>query len=328
MEKNVSIIIPCRDEEKFIGKCLDSIISQDFPKESLEVLVVNGASEDRTEEIVRQYSLKHPLVRLLENPQKFTPFGLNIGIKEAKGRVIIRMDAHAGYSRDYVSKCVSHLEESGADNVGGAVRTLPARDTLIARAIALSLSNRFGAASDFRIGTKEAKEVDTVFGGCFPREIFNKVGFFNEKLKRSQDLEFNLRIRKSGGRILLFPDIVVEYYPQPTLSRFFRHNVEDGIWSILPLKFVKTKFKLRHYIPLIFVGSLLGSGILSLFSWKFFLIFWMIVFFYGFLNIFFSFGVALKERDPRFLLLMPLAFIARHFGYGLGSIWGLIKLIK
>ena len=90
----VSIIIPCRNEEKYIGKCLDSIINQDYPEEKIEILVIDGMSEDKTKEIIKQYSEKHPFIKLLENPQKFTPFGLNIGIKKAKGKVIVRMDSH------------------------------------------------------------------------------------------------------------------------------------------------------------------------------------------------------------------------------------------
>ena len=118
----VSIIIPCRNEEKYIGKCLQSIIEQNYPKDNLEVLVVDGMSEDRTREIVENYSQKYSFIKLFDNPKKFTPFGLNIGIKEAKGEIIMRMDAHAGYEKDYISKCVRYLENYDADNVGGAMK--------------------------------------------------------------------------------------------------------------------------------------------------------------------------------------------------------------
>ena len=307
----VSVIIPCRDEERFVSKCLDSIIKQDYPKENLEVLVVDGKSEDRTKEIVKEYSQKYSFIRLLENPQKFTPFGLNIGIKEAKGKVIVRMDSHAEYPKDYISKCVRYLKESGTDNIGGVIKTLPAKDTLNAKAIAISLSHFFGAASFFRLGSEKSREVDTVFGGCYKREVFDKIGLFNEDLLRSQDLEFNLRLKKAGGKIILAPDIVAYYYPQSTLFDFFKHNFKDGIWAILPLKFVKIPFRLRHYIPLIFVLTL------PLSIWPYILF-----------SLFFSAQIAFRERDFRYFFLMPIAFACRHFGYGLGSIWGLIKLLK
>jgi len=308
----VSVIVPVRNEEKFIGKCLESIINQDYPKENLEVLVVDGVSTDKTREIIEKFKIQNSKfkIRLIDNPQKFTPFGLNIGIKNSQGEVVIRMDAHAGYEKEYISMCVQHLLESGADNVGGAVKTLPAKETAVARAIAISLSHPFGAASSFRLGSKESVETDTVFGGCYKREIFDRIGLFNEKLLRSQDLELNLRLKKSGGRILLFPDIIVSYYPQSSFLNFLKHNFADGVWSIYPLKFIKTKFKLRHYIPLIFVLTL------PLSIWP-----------YMPLSLFFSLQVALREKDFRFFFLMPLAFACRHFGYGLGSIFGLVKIL-
>jgi len=309
----VSIIIPCRNEEKFIGKCLESILNQDYPKEKMEVLVVDGMSEDRTREIIKNFQFSNPnfQLRLLDNPKKFTPFGLNIGIKNAQGKVIIRMDAHATYEKDYVSKCVKYLKEYKADNVGGIVKTLASANTLIAQAIAICLSHPFGVASLFRLGSVKMKEVDTVFGGCYKKEVFDKIGLFNENLIRSQDMEFNLRLKRAGGKILLFPDIVAYYYPQSNLKDFFHHNFQDGIWAIYPLNFVKIPFKLRHYIPLIFVLTL------PLSIWLYILV-----------SLFFSAQIAFREKDIRYFFVMPAVFATRHIGYGLGSVWGLIKLLK
>jgi len=323
----VSVIIPCRNEKNFIAKCLDSIITQDYSKDNLEILVIDGMSEDGTREVIKEHVKKYSFVKILDNVKKFTPSALNIGMKAAQGEIIVRMDAHAGYEKDYISKCVSHLIESGADNVGGAIKTLPAKNTLEARAIAFCLSSSFGAASDFRVGSQEVKSVDTVFGGCFKKEIFQRVGLFNENLRRSQDLEFNLRIKKAGGKILLFPDIIVSYYPQATFENFFKHNLEDGIWSVYPLKFIKTKFKLRHYLPLIFVAVLAPSFILGVFSGFFATIFFLTLFSYFLVASYFSFKIAIKENDFKFLFLMPIAFFCRHFGYGLGSIKGLVKIL-
>ncbi|MDO8601094.1 MAG: glycosyltransferase family 2 protein [bacterium] len=307
----VSIIIPCRNEELFIGKCLESIIQQDFPKENLEVLVIDGSSGDRTQGIVREFASKYPFIRLLENPQKFTPFGLNIGIKASQGEIIIRMDSHAGYEREYVSKCVKYLRESGADNVGGIIKTLPVKNTLPARAIAKVLSHPFGAGgSYFRIGSEEPRWVDTVFGGCYKREVFDKIGLFNEKMLRSQDIELNKRLIKAGGKILLHPDIVAYYYPQAEFWKFFEHNFTDGFWTIYPLKFKVRFFSWRHLMPLFFVLTL-PLGI-----WPYIPI-----------SLFFSAKIALKE-DLRYFFILPFVFFNRHFAYGLGSLWGMIRLIK
>jgi len=310
----VSIIIPCRNEEKYIGKCLETILEQDYPKERMEVLVVDGVSEDKTRTIIKKFQITNPKfqIRLLDNPKKFTPFAFNIGIKEAKGEIIIPMGAHAGYEKDYISKCVKYLKEFNADNVGGVIKTLPSKDTLFAKAIALSLSHPFGTGgSYFRTGSKESRWVDTVFGGCYKREVFEKIGLFNKNLNKGQDMEFNIRLKKAGGKVLLVPDIVSYYYPKAAnLKDFFIYHLKDGVWAILPLKFVKTPFKLRHYIPLIFVLTL------PLSIWPYILV-----------SLLFSFKIAFREKDFRLFFIMPLAFFCRHFGYGLGSIFGLIKLV-
>lgn len=323
----VSIIIPCRNEEKFIGKCLDSILGQDYPKDNMEVLVTDGISQDGTRKIIEDYARKYSSIRTLDNQNKFTPFGLNMGIKAAKGEIIVRMDAHAGYEKDYVSKCVDGLIKYGADNVGGVIKTLPKEKTLISEAIAICLSSFFGAGGSwFRTGSDKLREVDTVFGGCYKREVFDKIGLFNEKLRRSQDLELNLRLKKSGGKILLIPDIVAYYYPQPNLEGFFKHNFEDGIWAILPLKIAKMPFNLRHYIPLFFVLSFFLTLVLGLYFFPFRILFNFIFGVYLILNLAFSLEIALK-KGFKYFFVMPIVFIYRHFGYGLGSAWGLFKIL-
>lgn len=312
MSNSVSIIIPCRDEEKFVSQCLASIIANDYPKDKLEVLVIDGMSEDGTRKIIEEYIRQYPYIKLLENPQKYTPFALNIGIKQAKGEIIMRMDAHAIYEKDYISKCLRYLDEYKADNVGGIWITVPRDNTFIGKAIALVLSHPFGAGNAYyRIGySKEPRWVDTVPFGCYRKEIFKKIGFYNENLVRSQDMEFNLRLKKSGGKILLVPDIVSYYYPKSNLKDFFLHNFEDGVWVIYPLKFVKTPLQLRHYLPLIFVLTL------PLSIWLYILV-----------SLFFSAQIAFREKDIRYFFVMPAVFATRHIGYGLGSVWGLIKLI-
>lgn len=322
----LSVIIPCRNEEKYIKKCLDSLLGQDYPKDEMEVLVVDGMSEDKTREIIKEYCQKYSFIKLLENPNKFTPFGLNVGIKEAKGKIIARMDAHAAYEKEYLSKCVKYLKERGVDNVGGVIKTLPGRDTIIAKAIAFCLSHPFGAGNSyFRIGSKEPQLVDTVFGGCYKKEVFEKIGYFNEKMIRSQDLEFNLRLRESGGKILLVPDIVSYYYAQPTLLGFLRHNLLDGTWITYPLKFGVQAFSWRHLIPLGLVVILAGSFLLGFISTFFRFLFFFFAFFYILINLYASFRVAKRQKDLGYFFIMPFVFAVRHFAYAIGSLLGLLK---
>lgn len=326
MSSFISIIIPCRNEEEYIKDCLDSLIGQDYPNDNLEILVIDGMSTDKTREIVKGYCEKYPFIKLLDNSEIFTPYALNIGVKESRGEVLVRIDAHAKYKKDYVSKCIEHLEESGADNVGGIIKTIPKNDSVIAKSIAFCLSHPFGVGSAFfRMDMSKPREVDTVFGGCYKKEIFDKVGLFNEKLKRSQDIELNSRIRKEGGKIMLFPDIVSYYYPQTSLTGFLKHNFTDGIWSTYPLKFDVKIFSFRHLIPLIFILLLLSSFFLGFIFTFFSFVFSLISFLYLLAIVVFSFSIARRENNWDYLFVMPIVFLIRHFGYGLGSLWGLIK---
>jgi len=324
----VSIIIPCWNEEKFISNCLDSIIANDYPKHRLEILVVDGMSNDGTQEILKKYIEKYHFIQFLINPKKITPSALNIGIKNAKGEIIIRMDAHATYEKDYVSKCVEYLHKFNADNVGGAMKTISVYNTLLEKAIGLVQTNRFGVGnSPFRTFQTQPTIVDTVFGGCWRREIFQRIGLFNENLARTQDMEFNLRLAKAGGRrIYLIPDIKCYYYVKSNFKSFVKHRFKDGIWAVYPLKFVTTPLKLRHYMPLIFVFSLINFFILSFFWKVFFYLFVLIVIIYFFMNIFFSCKIAVNEKDWQYFFLSIFLFTTLHISYGLGSILGLIKL--
>lgn len=312
----VTAIIPCRNEEKFIADCLDSIINQDF--KDLEVLIIDGMSEDKTREIVNNYCRKYSFVKLLDNIHKTTPFAMNIGIKNAKGDIVMKIDAHSVYPKNYVLKSVDCLNKNNADGVGGVLQAMPSENTFTARAIALALSDKFGSASSFKTGAKKIRPADAVAFGAFKKEVFGKVGMYNEKLERSQDIEFNLRLKKAGGKILLDPEIICYYYPKSNIKDFFLHNIEDGIWAIYPLKFTRTFFSLRHYIPLLFILGLIVCFIFRIF---------FPVFLYLFLTVIFSAKVAFKQKDIRYLFLMPVIFFARHFGYGIGSIIGLFKLI-
>lgn len=327
MENFVSIILPCRNEEKYISKCLDSILSQNYPKESLEVLVVDGASTDNTRKIVSDYLKNNHFIKLIDNPKKITPSALNIGIKQARGEIIIRMDVHAVYSKDYVSKCVYNLLKYKVDNAGGIIKTMPSSDSLTAKAISVSLSNNFGALSDFRVGAKKPVLTDTVFGGCYRKEVFDRIGLFNEDLKRSQDMEFNLRLKRNGGKILLVPDIISYYYPKDNILDFLVHNFNDGIWAIYPLKFTHSMLKTRHYFPLLTLLLFAGSIILGLLLPRFLLAVEFLALLYFLLSLYFSLRIAIKERKLALLFLMPAVFFIRHFFYSVGSLIGLVKII-
>ncbi|MFH1451199.1 MAG: glycosyltransferase family 2 protein [bacterium] len=326
-QPRISVIIPCRNEEDFIGSCLKSILANDYPKDKLEVLVVDGISEDRTRKTVEDIAVGFPYLKILENPKKITPVALNIGIKSASGEIVMKMDAHTIYESDYISKCVFYLDKYQADNVGGVLVTLPIKNTREAKAVAFCLSHRFGSGNSyFRTGTKKPRWVDTVTFGCFKKEIFRKIGFYDENMVRSQDSEFNHRIKKVGGRILLVPDIVAYYYPKSTFKEFFWHNFADGVWLTYPLKFGKIVFSWRHLVPVGFVLCLSSLLILGFFEKAFLLGFSFVLSLYLLASLFFAFKISLREKEINYIYLMPISFTVRHFGYGLGSLWGIIKI--
>jgi len=319
----VSIIIPCRNEEKFIGKCLDSIIAQNYPKDKIEVLVVDGRSTDRTREIVKKYAQKYPFIKVLDNPRKITPTALNIGIRQAKGEIIIRMDAHNVYEESYVSKCVKYLKEYNVDNVGGIWVTLPANNTIVAKSIALALSHPFGVGNAyFRIGSKKPRFVDTVPFGCYKKEVFEKIGLFDEELIRNQDDEFNLRLIKNGGKILLVPDIISYYYARDSLSKLWKMYFQYGYFKPLVVRKIGDILTWRQLIPAIFVSSLILTGVLSFFSKLFLWLFSLIVCSYLLTNFGFSFAIAIK-KELKFFPVLPFVFATLHFSYGLGYLKGI-----
>ena len=260
----VSVVVPCRNESRYIARCLDSILANDFDPARLEILVVDGASDDGTRGVVAEYAARDSRVRLLDNPRRITPTALNIGIRAARGDVIIRMDAHNAYPTTYVSSLVDWLVRSGADNVGGIWITRPAGDSSIQKAIAVGLSHPFGVGNSyFRIGSAEPRWVDNVPFGCYRRDVFERIGLFDEELVRNQDEELNLRLVRDGGRILLVPSIVSHYSARGSLDKLARMNFQYGYFKPLVIRKIGAVMTVRQVVPATFVATLVASAILA-----------------------------------------------------------------
>jgi len=323
----VSIIIPCRNEVRFIAACLDSLLHNGFPLERLEILVVDGLSDDGTREVVQSYSSEFP-VTLVDNPARVTPYALNAGIRRAKGDVIMRVDAHLVCEKGYISGCVIALNQYGADDVGGLWRIRPRQNTLMGKAIAKTISHPLGVGNAryrFKAPTSPVK-VDTVPFFCCRKEIFEKIGFFNEKLTRGQDQEFNGRLTRAGGTILLVPGVLSYYMVRSDLGSFWRHNWADGVWSILAFDYTDVMpVCARHLIPPMFAAVVILSLLLAASG----LLLWPLLLVGGSYALF-SFAaaasIAREERDIRFLLVVPAVFATLHMGRGLGSLWGICRL--
>ncbi|WP_367357256.1 glycosyltransferase family 2 protein [Mesotoga sp.] len=327
-EPLVSVVIPCRNEEKTIKRCLDSLIHSDYPLNRLEIFVVDGKSEDRTREVVNMISSENSQIRLLSNDKRITPVARNIGVEAARGDYIMFFDAHSTASFDYIRKCVELIQETGADNVGGVLKTLPSEETILGRVISEVLSSRFGVGgSKFRTGVETVQEVDTVPFGFYRREVFDKIGLFNENLVRNQDIEFNLRLKRADGKILLSPEIQLTYLSRSDFRSFLKNNFGNGFWVVYASRFSKTPFSLRHLVPMVFTIFLL-FGLLLPFLPVFFTYLWLIPSaLYVALDLLFSLRIMSKCTENVFLFLAFFLFPLLHAFYGMGSIAGLFRLI-
>lgn len=323
MSISVSVVMPVYNEEKYIDKCIQSLLLQDYPQGDMEWIFVDGQSKDNTVQIIKDYAQQYPdLIRVYDNPNKIVPYAMNIGIARAKGKYIVRLDAHADYAVDYISKCVHYLDTTDAENVGGLADTKS--HGFVGCAIAKMLSSKFGVGnSQFRTDG-ESGYVDTVPFGAFRREVFTKYGGYDERLVRNQDNEMNYRIRKNGGKIYLSRDIRLSYYCRDTIKGIAQMALKNGMWNVITMKLCPGSMGVRHFIPLVFVLSLVGLGALS------------------FLHPIFAWGLAAetalyllldalfsaKQADSfKEWLLLLLLFPVFHIAYGLGSIRGLCKLL-
>lgn len=315
----VSVVVPVRNEEKFIDKCIQSILHQDFPQTKIEIIIVDGSSQDRTREIVLKYVQKYPKrIRLLNNPYKTVPYAMNIGIKNSVGKYIVRLDAHSEYPNDYISKCISTIERTNADNVGGLIITKG--HGFIGELFSKVLSSKFGVGnSGFRTNASSGY-VDTVPFGTFKRETFAKYGLYDERLTRNQDYELNHRIKKNGGKVYLNSDIRLTYYCRNTLTGIVKQSYENGKWNIITSKLCPGSMSIRHFIPLTFLSSIIILSVLILFMPNFA---WLLIAelgFYFMLTVLFSFKTASKAIEVPVLMILFPTF---HISYGFGSLIGL-----
>jgi glycosyltransferase involved in cell wall biosynthesis len=324
----VTVVVPCRNEEKHIARCLESILANDYPKERMEILVLDGMSEDRTREIVARYSQRDPIVRLVENPEKHIPVAMNLGIHGARGETIIKMDAHSTFQREHISLCVAYQEKYRAENVGGVCKMTPGADTATARAIALGLGSRFGSGNaNVKVGVEKPTWSDTAAFGCFKKELFSRVGLFDERLMSSCDLDMNLRIRAAGGGILVVPDVAIHYVADANLRALRRHVFADGVWISYVMKFGKRAWSWRHWVPAMFVLSLLAAFALGAVHRGFLWLGAGIAGMYAAASFAASLQIAVRERDPRYAFLLPVVFAVRHVVHGIGTLFGLLLVI-
>lgn len=326
MEPLISIILPVRNEQKYIRECLESIINSEYPKDKMEVFVVDGNSNDSTLKIVKDYQKEFDFIKIIINEKKIVPVALNLGIKESKGEYIIRLDAHSKYPKDYFSKLIHWALKLDSDNVGALALTDVLNVNRESISIKKVMSDKYGVGNSlFRIGVEKPMKVDTVPFGCYKRNVFNKFGFFDERLERNQDIEFNKRISRNGGSIYLVPDIKLTYFCRDKYFDIFINRFNTGKWIIKTSYYTKTfnNLGVRHFVPLLFLLSIILPLSLSFFFKESIFISILSCILYLGLVLNRSFKLVDKNTSVFHLLL---SFIIIHISYGLGSLRGIIDI--
>ena len=319
----VSIIIPMRNEEKFIGRCLDSLLPQIQRRDNFEILCVDGVSTDKTRQIVQEYASRDSRIRLIENPNKIVSTALNLGIKHSRGDFIMVAGCHAEYAPDYIDKCLEVFERTGADHVGGYVSTVPGKDTAVGWAIAAATSSRFGVGPGGRVPGPEREAIQAGFGG-FRRDAFARFGLYDERLVRNQDLELLCRMHKAGARVIISPEIRIKYYNRSTFSGLRNQAFINGLWNPYTVWTVGGGVRLKHLVPLGFVMSILVFGLMG-FAWR---PLWLILIFelLIYLLVALTSAISSAHKNKTYSFLVLLAFIQLHLAYGIGSLWGVITV--
>jgi succinoglycan biosynthesis protein ExoA len=318
----LSIILPIYNEEKYVGLCLDQIYQQQDLPNTFEIIVADGMSTDRTRDIIRAHQANQTNLMLIDNPKKIVPLGLNLAIKQASGDIIIRIDGHTTIPPDYIRKCVNTLERTNADNVGGCMTAVGI--TEFGKAVAIATSTPFGVGNSKFHYAKVEEETDSVYMGAWPKEVFERIGLFDEELVRDQDDEFNYRLREKGGKIILNPEIKSIYTTRSSPSTLWKQYFQYGLWKIRVLQKHPGQMSLRQFIPPLLVFSLLISVVLTLtITWGKWLLF-LVALSYLIANIVASIMTASIKGWKHFPLL-AVTFLIIHLSYGFGFLAGLIK---
>lgn len=320
----VSVVMPIYNEEKHITKCMLSLLEQDYQKKKMEWIFVDGGSTDKTIEIIGNFMEKFPdLIKILNNPNRTVPYAMNIGIKASVGQYIVRLDAHSEYANNYISKCVFYLDTLKVDNVGGVAETKS--NGFIGNAIASMLSSKFGVGNSAFRTFGESGYVDTVPFGAFRRDVFDNYGYYDERLTRNQDNEMNYRIRKNKGKIYMSEDIKLSYYCRDTISGIVDMAIKNGKWNIITMKLCPGAMGIRHFIPLLFLLSLIFMPILYNIALSFKYVFILEIILYLILDIIFSFKA---NNNKKYSILLLVLFPLFHISYGVGSVIGIFKKVN
>lgn len=324
----VSVIVPCRNEERFIGVCLDALLAQTYPRERVEILVADGRSTDGTRRVVERAASRDDRIRVIDNAGRFAASGLNRGIEAAVGSVIIRVDAHGAVATDFIEQNVRLLAaHPEAWSVGGPIVHRGVGAT--GRAIATAMSHPFGVGNARHRFADYEGDVDSAAFPAYRRSTFDRVGAFDERFVRNQDDELSLRILRHGGRILVSTAVRFTYQVRERFGGLFRQYLQYGYWKVAVIRKHGRPASLRVFAPVLLMGSVVASVL----AWSLGLVSPALVLAvpggaYMVANIAVTLGIAIAPRvGVGTAVRVPVAFVLMHAGYGLGFSAALLRWV-
>ncbi len=309
-----------------IAGCVRSLLAQTISPSEYEIIVVDGMSDDTSADIVVRLQTEAANLVLLKNPSRTMPAGMNVGLRNSSSPIVVVAGAHASFPSDYLEKCLTYLDETGADVVGGPLVTTARTAGFVPRMIAAILSSRFGVGNAaFRTGLTEGW-VDTVPYPAFRREIFERCGLYDERLVRAQDCELHARIRHNGGRIYQTPELKTYYHPVATFQAFWHKAFSDGKWQSFAAMTNPQSLSVRRFVPALMVLLLAGLAILAVFIPRISTLLAGLLLLYLLAGFYFG---SVQRRISGLLstICFPFCAFPFHLCYGMGTLAGLLNAL-
>ncbi len=327
----VSVIVPCYNEERTIRLLLGALYEQTYPRSCMEVLIADGRSTDRTRAQIASFSEEHPdlNLRVVDNPRRTIPSGLNAALAAARGDLIVRLDAHSMPRPDYAARCVEALQAGRGDNVGGVWEIRPGGPGWVARGIAAAAAHPLAVGDALYRYAEHAQYVDTVPFGAFRASLVKQIGPFDEDLLTNEDYEFNTRIRLSGGKVWLDPAIRSTYFARADYAALARQYWRYGYWKVKMLRRYPAAIRWRQALPPLFVLSLLVLALLAIWMPAARSLLVLELGLYTLALLFVGAQLAVKNKDLPLLISAPLAVATMHLAWGSAFLWSLaVSLVR